>query len=67
MRFYLLFGKILDLLWQIMNVIGQIFVDVNGQMLQNNLVTLAIKSWPKAFKISPKWRNLGKSGHPANH
>ena len=35
---YLLFGKILDLLWETLYPIGQIFVDVNGQMLKNNLV-----------------------------
>ena len=34
---YLLFGKILELLWQILYPIGQISVQVNGQMLKNNL------------------------------
>ena len=31
---YLLFGKILNLLWQILYTFGQIFIDVNGQMLK---------------------------------
>ena len=34
---FLLFGKNLGLLWRILNVLGQIFVDVNGQKLKNNL------------------------------
>ena len=37
LKVYLLFGKILDKLWQIKNVIGQVFIDVNGQMLKNKL------------------------------
>ena len=34
---YLLFGTISNLLWQILYTFGQIFIDVNGKMLQNNL------------------------------
>ena len=37
---YLLFGKILDLLWQVLFVIGQIYVHLNGQMLKNDIITL---------------------------
>ena len=32
-----LFWKILDRLWLILYAIGQVFIDVNGQMLKNNL------------------------------
>ena len=35
-RIHLLFGKILNLLWQILCAIGQVFIEVNGQMLNNN-------------------------------
>ena len=31
-----MFGILLNQLWQILNVIGQIFIDVNGQILKNN-------------------------------
>ena len=31
------FGKILDRLWQFLYGIGQVFVRVNSQMLENNL------------------------------
>ena len=34
---YLLFGKILELLWQILYGIGKFFIHVNGRMLKNNL------------------------------
>ena len=34
LRVYLVFGKILDQLCQILYTTGQIFIDVNGQMLQ---------------------------------
>ena len=37
----------LDLLWQILYAIGQIFVDVNGQMLENNLAVWSHCSTPK--------------------
>ena len=33
-RLNLLFGKILDLLWQILYAIGQIFVDVNAKNVE---------------------------------
>ena len=33
---FFLVGKILDRLWQISNAIGQVFIDINGQMLKNN-------------------------------
>ena len=36
-RAYLLFGKILNLLWQILYTFGQIFIDIHGQMLKNIL------------------------------
>ena len=36
---YLLLGKFSGLLRQISYAIGQIFIDVNGQMLKNNLAT----------------------------
>ena len=36
-RGYVLLCKILDLLWQILCAIGQIFFYQNGQMLKNNL------------------------------
>ena len=34
LRVYFLFGKILDRLMQILYAIGQVFIDVNGQMLE---------------------------------
>ena len=34
---YLLFRKILERLWQISNAIGQVFIDMNGQLLKNYL------------------------------
>ena len=34
---YLLFGKMLNLLWQICDIIGLIFIVGNGQILKNNL------------------------------
>ena len=40
-----LFGKIFKKLWQILNAIGQIFVEVKGPMLTNNLVTLLATSF----------------------
>ena len=33
---YFLFGKMLSLLWQICEIIGLIFIVVNGQILKNN-------------------------------
>ena len=36
-RVYLPFGKILNLLWQILYTFWKIFIDVNDQMLKNNL------------------------------
>ena len=47
---YLLFGNILSLLWQILYAVGQIFIDVNGQGLKNNLDTWSHCSWSKAKK-----------------
>ena len=38
-RVYLLFGKIVNPLWQILYTFGQIFIDVNDQMLKNNLAS----------------------------
>ena len=35
--YYLLFGKILNLLWQILHTFGPNFIDVNGQKLKNKL------------------------------
>ena len=32
-----LFGKSLNLLWQIFYAIGQIYIPINGQILQNSL------------------------------
>ena len=37
MRVYLVFGKIWNLLWLILYVIEQIFMDVDGKILKNNL------------------------------
>ena len=34
---YFLFGKVLNLLWQICEIVGLIFIFANGQMLKNNL------------------------------
>ena len=34
---YLLFGKILSIIWQICEIIGLIFIAANGQILKNNL------------------------------
>ena len=36
LRVYLVFGILLNLLWQTMIAIGQILIDVNGQKLKNN-------------------------------
>ena len=36
-RIYLLFGKILNLLWQILCTFGQILIEVNDQNLENNV------------------------------
>ena len=36
-RIYLLLGKILDRFRQMLNALGQVFIDVNGQILKNNL------------------------------
>ena len=47
LRVYLRVGKMLDLLWHILYAIGQIFVDVNGQMLENNLAIWSHCSTPK--------------------
>ena len=44
---YLLFGKISDLFWQILYAIGQVFIDVNGQMLKNNLAIWS--HWLQAY------------------
>ena len=38
LRVYLLFGNILDRLWQILYANGQVFIDVNSQMSTNKLV-----------------------------
>ena len=37
LKVYLVFGKIMKLLWQILNAIGLIFIAVNEQILKNNL------------------------------
>ena len=34
---YLVYGKILSLLWQFLYAVGQIFIAVNGQMMKNDL------------------------------
>ena len=35
---YFLIVKMLSLLWQIRDIIGQIFIGANGQTLKNNLI-----------------------------
>ena len=64
-RVYLLFGEILDWLWQILYAIGEISIDVNGQMLKNKLTIwsqvdphlkhafVSILSWYVVFCIYP--------------
>ena len=37
LRAHLVFGILLNLLWQILYVIGNIFLDLNGQKWANNL------------------------------
>ena len=44
--FFLLFGKFWGLLWQILYGIRQVFIDVDGQMLKNHLVTLTMSYIP---------------------
>ena len=48
MTVYFLFWQILDQLWQILFVIGQVFNDVNGQMLENSL---AIWSHTQSWRV----------------
>ena len=45
---FLLFGKILDWLWQILCAIGQVLNDVNGQILNNKLAI-----WSPCFRQKP--------------
>ena len=52
LRVYLLLGKILDWLWQISCAIGQVFIDINGQMLKNNLAIWS--HWLPVLFISDK-------------
>ena len=44
---YFLFGKMLSLLWQTCDIIGQIFVVANSQMLKNNLIIWS--HWLRCF------------------
>ena len=37
LKVYLVFGILFNQLWQILNAMGQIFIDVNGQIFKNNL------------------------------
>ena len=53
---YLLFGKILELLWQVLRNTGRIYVHVNGQMLKNNLAIWS--HCPQSIrKKTITWRN----------
>ena len=45
---YFLFDKMLSILWQICDMIGLIFIDVNGQILKNNLTI-----WSHWLGVSP--------------
>ena len=49
LRIYFVFGKPLNLLWQFLNVIRLICIDVNGQMLKNNLAIWS--HWPNVGGI----------------
>ena len=41
LRVYLVFGKILNLLWQILCAFEQMFIIISGQILKNNLDILS--------------------------
>ena len=45
LKVYFVFGKPLNLLWQILNAIGLIFIDVNGQMLKYYLAIWSHCHW----------------------
>ena len=51
LKLYLLFGKTLNLLWQIFYAIGQIYIPINGKILKksSHLVTLHTEYviWPR--------------------
>ena len=52
LRVYLLLGKNLDQLWQILYAIGQVFIDVNGQILKNNLAIWS--HWSCSVRVGEK-------------
>ena len=43
---FLVFGKILNLLWKKFHAIGQIFIVVNGQILKSYLAIWSLWHWP---------------------
>ena len=51
LRVYLIFGIILNLLWQILNAIGLVCIYVKVQIFQNNLVAIW-SHWFRQSKIS---------------
>ena len=52
LRVYLLFGIHFNPLWHFLNAIGQIFIDVNGQKLKNNLAIWS--HWIQSMKDDNK-------------
>ena len=56
-RVYLLFGKILSLLYQILHTFGPVIIEVNGQMLKNNLAICS--HWAPTSKTGKTLKRKG--------
>ena len=65
---YLLFGKMLNLLWRFFNASGQNFVAVNEEILRNNLATFrSLCCFDIIVLSSPIWSSyFWYSNHVAN-
>ena len=67
-----LFGKMLSLLWQILCIIGLIFIVANGQILKNNLIYFGKCDTKFGYLIclhredytAPLWPGLAQFGKP---
>ena len=53
---YLLFGKMLSLLWQIFDIVGLIFSVENGQKLKNKLTIWSHWTKGETEEQTDKWR-----------
>ena len=47
LRIYLVFGKVLNLLWQILYAIGQVLIILSGQILKSSYLITMLSNFEK--------------------